>query len=195
MAPVPVTKLVCDGNSYKCTANLVSNPLFDVYLFNWYWHCLSCRTLVMVAGLHSGALPSSTTSTKPRMSSPISQVYSPCVFEMWCCKCARCTTIFLECDTVLNGICLFAFRHWSEKIRNWRMYRSSWKQFQVGQHSIIKPSSVLRILRWGSTKEGKVLATIFSKCASRQIHKPVLGSIDLRGARSCHQPHLWWQYL
>ena len=27
MAPVPVTKLVCDGNTYQCTANLVSNPL------------------------------------------------------------------------------------------------------------------------------------------------------------------------
>ena len=73
MAPVPVTKLVCDGNTYKCTANLVSSrPLLDWFdFFNWYRHCLSSRFGAMGTGWHSGTPPSSIrASSKFRMFEP-----------------------------------------------------------------------------------------------------------------------------
>ena len=36
MALVPVKTLTCDGDSYKCTANLVSSPYLMVDFFSWY---------------------------------------------------------------------------------------------------------------------------------------------------------------
>lgn len=65
MAPVPVSKLTCDGSTFKCTADLVSSLRLMVGFFNWYWHCLSCRSMVMEIGKQSG--PS--TSTTPRTAS------------------------------------------------------------------------------------------------------------------------------
>ena len=59
-----------------------------------------------------------------------------------------------------NFVCLH-FDIWVNMILNWRMYRSSRKQFQVGLHSIIKLSTVLR---WRSINEGNFLSTVFSRC-------------------------------
>ena len=38
MTPVPVKKLTCDGEAFKCTADLVSGSLFDAS--GWFLQCL-----------------------------------------------------------------------------------------------------------------------------------------------------------
>ena len=47
MAPVPVKKLTCDGDTYKCKANLVSNlPMPD----GWILQLLLTLSVVQVYG-------------------------------------------------------------------------------------------------------------------------------------------------
>jgi hypothetical protein len=57
LAPVPVTKLVCDGDAYKCTADLV----YTIYLLPlWLFNQITCRTTEMANGRLSGPPPFST---------------------------------------------------------------------------------------------------------------------------------------
>jgi hypothetical protein len=47
MAPVPVKKLTCDGDSYKCTADLVSGlPVLD----GWFLQLILTLSVVQVYG-------------------------------------------------------------------------------------------------------------------------------------------------
>ena len=59
MEPVPVTKLACDGNTYKCTANLVSSFPPDLMVYFFKIDIDIVRTGVMETGWHSGTPPSS----------------------------------------------------------------------------------------------------------------------------------------
>ena len=48
-------------------------PCLMVGFFNWYWHCLSCRSGVMGTGWHSGTPPSSTIASRTA-SEPVSSI-------------------------------------------------------------------------------------------------------------------------
>jgi hypothetical protein len=60
LSPVPVTKLVCDGDSYKCTASLVSISLNNAGRNIHLFFLRELRTTAMVTGSLSGPHLSST---------------------------------------------------------------------------------------------------------------------------------------
>lgn len=61
MAPVAVTKLMCDGDTYKCTANLVNREYIFIKALKL---TIFIRTMAMGAGSHNGEPPSSTPATQ-----------------------------------------------------------------------------------------------------------------------------------